>query len=77
MWKLSTAKYPDGTLMLLSNELDPANPQPLVRARIRPYHGVLDFLAKVVADKHGRLISRVAQNMATAVFLPVGALGIR
>ena len=25
MWKLFTAKYPDGTLMLLSNELDPAN----------------------------------------------------
>ena len=77
MWKLSTAKYPDGTLMLLSNELDPANRNLSFEREFGRVTGVLDFLAKVVADKHGRLISRVAQNMATAVFLPVGALGIR
>jgi len=31
----------------------------------------------VVADKHGRSITRFTQSLATAVFLPVGALGIK
>jgi len=77
MWKLGTAKSADGSLMLLSNELDPANRNLSFEREFGRATGVLDFLAKVVADKHGRLISRFAQNMASAVFLPVGALGIR
>jgi hypothetical protein len=77
MWKLATAKSADGSLMLLSNELDPANRNLSFEREFGRATGVLDFLAKVVADKHGRLISRFAQNMASAVFLPVGALGIR
>ncbi len=77
MWKLGTARYPGGELMLLSNELDPANRNLSFEREFGRITGVLDFLAKVVADKHGRIISRVAQNMATAVFLPVGLLGIK
>lgn len=77
MWKLGSAKLPNGELMLLSNELDPANRNLSFEREFGRITGLLDFLAKVVADKHGRVISRVAQSMATAVFLPVGALGIR
>jgi hypothetical protein len=77
MWKLGSAKLPSGELMLLSNELDPANRNLSFEREFGRITGLLDFLAKVVADKHGRVISRVAQSMATAVFLPVGALGIR
>ena len=36
--------------------------------------GLLDFLSVVVADKNGRTVNRVMQNLATAVFLPVAAL---
>ncbi|MCP5269209.1 MAG: hypothetical protein H6943_09255 [Zoogloeaceae bacterium] len=77
MWKLSTARFANGELVLLSNELDPANRNLSFEREFGRVTGLLDFLAKVVADKNGRIISRVAQNMASAVFLPVGALGIR
>jgi hypothetical protein len=77
MWKLASTKYPGGELMLLSNELDPANRNLSFEREFGRITGLLDFLSKVVADKHGRIVSRVAQNMASAVFLPVGALGIR
>ena len=39
--------------------------------------GLLDLLAKIVADKEGRSITRFTQNLATAVFLPVSALGLK
>jgi hypothetical protein len=74
MWKLATAKAPGGEPMLLSNELDPANRNLSFEREFGRITGLLDFLARVVADKHGRILSRVAQNMATAVFLPVGGL---
>lgn len=77
MWKLGSAKFANGDLMLLSNELDPANRNLSFEREFGRISGVLDFLAKVVADKHGRAISRISQSIATAVFLPVGALGIR
>jgi len=74
MWKLATATQADGTPVLLSNELDPNHRNLSFEREFGRITGLLDFLAKVVADKNGRIISRVAQNMATAVFLPVGAL---
>lgn len=77
MWKLGSARFPNGELMLLSNELDAANRNLSFEREFGRITGLLDFLAKVVADKNGRVISRVAQGVASAVFLPVGALGIR
>ncbi len=74
MWKLATAKGADGEPMLLSNELDPANRNLSFEREFGRIAGLLDFLARLIADKHGRILSRVAQNMATAVFLPVGGL---
>lgn len=74
MWKLATAKGAGGEPMLLSNELDPNNRNLSFEREFGRIAGLLDFLARLVADKHGRILSRVAQNMATAVFLPVGGL---
>jgi hypothetical protein len=31
-------------------------------------------MAKIVADRNGRTVSRFTQSMATAIFLPVGFL---
>jgi hypothetical protein len=77
MWKLGNDRLPNGELMLLSNELDPANRNLSFEREFGRITGLLDFLAKVVADKHGRIVSRVAQSMASAIFLPVGTLGVR
>ena len=77
MWKLNSAKAANGEPLLYANALDPANPNISFEREFGRIVGLLDLLAKVVADKHGRIISRVAQNMATAVFLPVGLLGIK
>mgnify|MGYP002141451058 CR=1 FL=1 len=44
---------------------------------VNAVRGLLDFMAKIVADKHGRSITRLTQSIATSVFLPVGALGFK
>ena len=33
--------------------------------------GLLDVLAEILAEREGRTITRVIQNAATAVFLPL------
>jgi hypothetical protein len=86
IWKMSSTKKGFGESvgegvgsldpLLLSNELDPNNPN-LTFEREFGRIGLLDFLSKIVADKHGRTITRFTQSLATALFLPVGALGIR
>ena len=63
--------------MLLSNELDPNNPNLSFEREFGRVIGLLDFMSKVMADKHGRTITRFTQSMATAIFLPVGALGFK
>lgn len=74
MWKLASAKSASGELLLLSNELDPNNRNLSFEREFGRIVGLLDLLAKVVADKHGRAVSRITQNIASAVFLPVGAI---
>lgn len=77
IWKMSSTKNGNGEPVLLSNELDTFNPNLSFEREFGRVIGLLDFLSKVVADKHGRTITRFTQSIATAVFLPVGALGIR
>jgi len=77
IWKMSSTRADSGEPLLLSNELDPNNPNLSFEREFGRVIGLLDFLSKVVADKNGRAITRFTQNLATAVFLPVGALGIR
>lgn len=77
VWKMSSTRTANGGPLLVSNELDPNNPNLSFEREFGRIIGLLDFLSKVVADKHGRSITRLTQSIATAVFLPVGSLGIR
>lgn len=75
VWKLSSTRNGSGDFVLVSNELDPNNPNLSFEREFGRVIGLLDFLSKIVADKHGRTITRFTQSVATAVFLPVSALG--
>jgi hypothetical protein len=77
IWKMSSTRIANGESLLFSNELDPNNPNLSFEREFGRVIGLLDFLSKVVADKHGRTITRFTQSMATAIFLPVGLLGIK
>ena len=77
IWKMASAHDAAGQPLLLSNELDPNLPNLSFEREFGRIIGVLDVLSKVVADKHGRSVTRIAQSVATAVFLPVSALGLR
>ena len=75
-WKLSNARDASGGLLLLSNEMA-VPPQPANLSFEREFGkmiGNLDILSNLIADKSNRVIARVAQSLATAVFLPVMAL---
>lgn len=77
IWKMSSTKAASGEALLISNELDPNNPNLSFEREFGRIIGLLDFLSKVVADKHGRSVTRFTQSVATAVFLPVSALGLK
>ena len=71
VWKLSTDRDAAGELFLLSNELDPANRNVSFEREFGRITGLLDFMAKIVADRNGRTVSRAAQSVTTMIFLPV------
>jgi hypothetical protein len=74
VWKLGHDRYAAGELFLLSNELDPANRNLSFEREFGRIMGLLDFMAKVVADRNGRTFSRVSQSAVSAIFLPVSFL---
>jgi hypothetical protein len=74
IWKMSSTKDANGEPLLLSNELDPKNPNLSFEREFGRVIGLLDFMSKIVADKHGRAVTRFTQNIAIAVFLPVAGL---
>lgn len=71
VWKLSTNRDAAGDLFLVSNELDPANRNVSFEREFGRITGLLDFMAKVVADRNGRTLSRAVQSVTTMIFLPV------
>ena len=75
LWKMSSTRNAVGDPLLLSNELDPNHPNLSFEREFGRVIGLLDFLSRVVADKHGRTVTRFTQSLATAIFLPVSALG--
>jgi hypothetical protein len=75
IWKLSSTKISGNDFLLVSNELDPGNQNLSFEREFGRVIGLLDVLSKIVADKNGRAITRMTQSVATAVFLPVSALG--
>ena len=75
-WKLANARDASGALLLLSNDMT-QGAQPANLSFEREFGkmiGNLDLLAALIADKGHRIIARVAQSLATAVFLPVAGL---
>ena len=74
VWKLGHDRNAAGELFLLSNELDPVNRNLSYEREFGRVMGLLDFMAKVVADRNGRTFSRLSQSVVSAVFLPVSFL---
>jgi hypothetical protein len=70
-WKLASSRDANGQLLLLSNEMTPIQNLTFER-EFGKMIGNLDLLSSIVADKTNRNVVRIMQNIATAVFLPVG-----
>jgi len=69
-WRLSNARDSAGQLYLLSNESHDGEHNLSFEREFGKIIGRLDLYATALAEKSQRLISRVAQNLATALFLP-------
>jgi hypothetical protein len=69
-WKLSNARDATGMLYLLSNEMNDKDKNLSFEREFGKMIGRTDLYAMTLAEKSQRLISRVMQNLATALFLP-------
>jgi len=70
-WKLSNARDENGQLYLLTNELSETERNLSFEREFGKIVGRLDLFAVALAERSQRLISRMTQNLATAVFLPL------
>jgi len=69
-WKLSTARDANGNLYLLTNEISDKDRNLSFEREFGKMIGRTDLYAIALAEKSQRMISRVMQSLATAVFLP-------
>jgi hypothetical protein len=69
-WKLSNARDASGNLYLLTNEINDKDRNLSFEREFGKMIGRTDLYAISLAEKSQRLISRVMQSLATAVFLP-------
>jgi hypothetical protein len=69
-WKISNARDEQGALFLLSNEISATERNLSFEREFGKIIGRTDLFAVALAEKSQRFISRVMQNLATAVFLP-------
>ena len=69
-WKISNARDEQGNLFLLSNEISATDRNLSFEREFGKIIGRTDLFAVALAEKSQRFISRVIQNLATAVFLP-------
>lgn len=69
-WKLAAARDAQGQPLLLSNEIGAVNNLSFEREFGRII-GMLEVLSDVIEEKTERKVTRVVQNLASAVFLPV------
>ena len=74
VWKLGNDRDAAGELYLRANELDPSNRNLSFEREFGRLMGLLDFMAKVVADRNGRNFSRLTQTVVSTIFLPVSFL---
>lgn len=70
VWKLSNARDENGALYLLSNEINDHDKNLSFEREFGKMIGRTELYAIALAEKSQRLISRVVQNLATALFLP-------
>lgn len=70
-WKLSNARKTDGTLYLVTNEINETERNLSFEREFGKMIGRTDLYAISLAEKSQRFISRTIQNLATAVFLPI------
>jgi hypothetical protein len=69
-WKLSNARDASGQLYLLTNELVENERNLSFEREFGKIIGRLDVYSITLAEKTQRMITRVAQSLATAMFLP-------
>jgi hypothetical protein len=69
-WKLSNARDETGALYLLSNEINEKEKNLSFEREFGKMIGRTDLFAITLAEKSERVISRVVQSLATAIFLP-------
>lgn len=69
-WKLSNARDENDILYLLTNEINDKDKNLSFEREFGKMIGRTDLYAIALAEKSQRLISRVMQNLATALFLP-------
>jgi hypothetical protein len=67
-WKLANARDANGALYLLSNEINDQDRNLSFEREFGKMIGRTDFYAIALAEKSQRLITRVMQNLATALF---------
>lgn len=69
-WKLSNSRDENGNLYLLTNEINVTDRNLSFEREFGKMIGRTDFYAITLAEKSQRLLSRIVQGLATAVFLP-------
>lgn len=69
-WKLSNARDSQGQLYLLTNEMNETERNLSFEREFGKIIGRLDLYAVTLSEKSQRMISRVVQNLATALFIP-------
>lgn len=69
-WKISTSRNQKGELFLQTNEINSQERNLSFEREFGKIIGRADLFAFMLAEKSQRLISRITQNIATAVFLP-------
>lgn len=70
VWKLSNSRDASGKLYLLSNEINDKDRNLSFEREFGKMIGRTDLYATALAEKSQRLITRMMQNLATALFLP-------
>lgn len=70
VWKLSNTRDAQGQLYLLSNSINGGEQNLSFEREFGKLIGRMDLLALTLSESSQRMISRVTQNFATALFLP-------
>lgn len=69
-WKISTSRNAKGELFLLTNEINSQERNLSFEREFGKIIGRTDLFAFMLAEKSQRTITRIAQSLATAAFLP-------